>query len=1091
MKINYSISFRIDGVWMDDYNFKRGVYAEQPLDETLDTGIVVNVPSTLQKINPFTLCRVTAKEVLQDGTEGETLYTKYYWTGDSDAEAVTLFGVGNRIGNLAGQKYKQSIKLIELTKILEREPCDSLSFTHRLQKIYLDGSTCINYTARAVKETYWNADFVSSEDIDPFDTDIFRWDTQKPSTFYISPIITGGSLQLFYIYAERKNSVGAFLAPSTFIINNTGGGALSIVAKTGENTYNTGVDYTGFPAYRNNNGTYTPIALNISTAGTKNIKYTYVWEPSNSAGNRYYYKLYIDYSIVVENEATIDTKPIPSIPDVINRLLDVGTPRPIYKGPKYKLDPVIAAKFANTPAPEFFFPRMTLFEGLLEVGRKIHAIPRLTFNEDTGEPDTITYDLLGLDDEYSFPDGAEIVGHKRRQAADEYCGALDSYVDNHINTVDPNAGTVTEPFEGGYKTLRCESGVQITNQSAVFECSRPIYRIVKVEMAYTQAGQSTPIGDITKYVFEQAEYAGLFASDQAGYPNSISHALVWKQGDRFIRGFNTTSSSILNIIQQFQKPSIQNIVKTDEGKPFPDGTIYGNLAFRVTYIPMDNIRLRQYKPYDTHPDENLLYNQQNANTVEASAYGENLKGKIARMGNEIEVYTVRFTDKTQPLPLLGNLLVDENDDVKGYVFKITTRDERNYRVADIYVTPDFNRLSEYFALESNFRLLEVSERQSIDRQVIVPRIINVSLRDYDDRQEPNLMQYKGIVRFMDTFTQKAQRDARPTVAVCRTIAEKRSNSYPQIGKNCYALPVNSTACGNSLAFSFAFKDSFSAGDRSAAGGYSNGQWVSWKQRKNSPYGDIYGAFWGLEFSIADGIYQFVNHNYDRVKRGIDWSDQSTAGGFCDSLPTVDNSYHKPTMGSAYIGTQIVDNLSEPEEESGIRVIDKNSSEHISVVVQFHGRALDKRIVFGTAMWNNNLLIRDDPVKKLDEYGNPTSDPRAKPRVFGLTNKRLNMLRDKIDVHMNNNSVITGTGIIDFGEVQEVSVLDGDPEYGRIHIPDLRQSVNNRKTTLKSWCIADPTNGEIYIGVNETVVIDPVAAFPQATSDIYFIFDKEA
>lgn len=1055
MKINYSISFKVDGVWADDYNFKRGVYAEQPLDETLDTGIVVNVPATLQKINPFTLCRVTAKEVLQDGTEGETLYTKYYWTGDSDAEAVTLFGVGNRIGNLEGQKYKQSIKLIELTKILEREPCDSLSFTHRLQKDLLPYSEYIDPT-------------ITTAGVDSLYVGI----EGNLNVLYLSPF--SGNLSLYYIRLQdlgvlytKKMAVYVYEGKYDSKAEADNSNATQIYFHEENNPSSTGSNLDTVDLSQSGDGDYSIFyylsELDLQNATQKWVVYNVSRETSN-----------------------IETKPIPSITDVINRLLDVGAPRPIYKGPKYKLDPVIAAKFANTPAPEFFFPRMTLFEGLLEVGRKIHAIPRLTFNEDTGEPDTITYDLLGLDEEYSFPDGVVIIGHKRRQAADEYCGALDSYVDNHINTVDPNAGTVTEPFDGGYKTLRCESGVQITNHSAVFECSRPIYRIVKVEMAYTGAGQNTPIGDITKYVFEQAEYAGLFASDQAGYPNSISHALVWKQGDRFIRGFNTTSSSILNIIQQFQKPSIQNIVKTDEGKPFPDGTIYGNLAFRVTYIPMDNIRLRQYKPYDTHPDENLLYNQQNANTVEASAYGENLKGKIARMGNEIEVYTVRFTDKTQPLPLLGNLLVDENDDVKGYVFKITTRDERNYSVADIYVTPDFNRLSEYFALESNFRLFEVSERQSIDRQVIVPRIINVSLRDYDDRQEPNLMQYKGIVRFMDTFTQKAQRDARPTVAVCRTIAEKRSNSYAQIGKNCYALPVNSTACGNSLAFSFSFADSYNAGYRSTDGDGTKYDNILWKQRKNSQYGNVYGAFWGLEFSIADSIYS--SHS---VKRSIDWTDQSTAGGFCDSLPTVDNSYNEPTMGSAYIGTQIVDNLSEPEEEAGIRVIDKNSSEHISVVVQFHGRALDKRIVFGTAMWNNNLLIRDDPVKKLDEYGNPTSDPRTKPRVFGLTNKRLNMLRDKIDVHMNNNSVITGTGIIDFGEVQEVSVLDGDPEYGRIRIPDLRQSVNNRKTTLKSWCIADPTNGEIYIGVNETVVIDPVAAFPQATSDIYFIFDKEA
>lgn len=37
------------------------------------------------------------------------------------------------LSTLDNQKFKQKIKLIELTKQLEREPCDSLSFTHRIR----------------------------------------------------------------------------------------------------------------------------------------------------------------------------------------------------------------------------------------------------------------------------------------------------------------------------------------------------------------------------------------------------------------------------------------------------------------------------------------------------------------------------------------------------------------------------------------------------------------------------------------------------------------------------------------------------------------------------------------------------------------------------------------------------------------------------------------------------------------------------------------------------------------------------------------------------------------------------------------------
>lgn len=1059
MKINYSIAFKKDGVWSDDYNFKRGVYAEQPLDETLDTGIVVDVPSSLNKIAPFTLCRVTAKEVLQDGTEGETLYTKYYWTGDRETEAVTLFGVGNDLSGLSEQKYRQTIKLIELTKILEREPCDSLSFTHRLQKDLLPYSEYVDYTASAIKTANVGGE-TSVED--PYSND-YWWSSGEAKFLYISPTTPQQTYTPKYLFCQ----VNGYSSKShDFKVTFPDGTSRTVTSYNAlvNGSAVTGDQYTGYPMC-DNTGSHNLVEIDMSAVGTYTFEYH-----AQGFGIPDKRDLYIRFSITTE-VSEIPVKPIPSITDVINRILEVGQTRPMYETKKYTLDSAIASKFAGTLAPEFFFPRMTMFEALLEVGKKIHAIPRLTTTAGDA-PGKITFDLLGLDEEYAFPEGANIIGYKSIQAADDYCGGVDSYAENHINTVDPNAGTVTEPFDGGYKTLRCESGVQITNQSAVFECSRPIYRIVKVEMAYTDAGQAEPIGDITKYVYEQAEYAGLFVSDQAGYPNSVSHALVWKQGDRFIRGFNTTSSALLNIIQQFKKPSIQNIVQTDEGKTFPTGTVYGNLAFRVTYIPMDNIRLRQYKPYDTHPDGNLLYNQQNANTVEASAYGESLKGKIARMGNEIEVYTVRFTNKDQALPLIGNLLVDENDNVKGYVYKITTRDERTYRVADIYVTPDFNRLSEYFSLESNFRLFEVSERQSIDRQIVVSRIIDVTLGDRSARTYPHYMATTKMVRrFMDTFIQADQTVARPTVAVCKTVGpwNEDEGSCPQIGKYCYSLPVNSTACGNSLVFAFAFDDSYSAGHRSESGdgttvdnGTGSGSGVLWKQQKNSQYGDIYGSFYALEFSIADSLYDVLGR-----KKSITWTDQSTAGGFCDSLPTVGTTYFDGTMAQAYLTT-----LHAGDEGSAVYVIDKNSSEHISLTVQLHGRALDKRIVFGSAMWNNNLLIRDDPVEAIDAYGNPTGVKRATPHIYGLVGKRLNMLRNTID--------IGGNGVIDFGALVS-SDLDVNYSIGTIKKMWLQSSA-----AIKSWCIADPTNGEIYIGVNE-----PIPLGGGWTSPIYFNFDREA
>ena len=1059
MKLTYSIAFKLNGVWTQDLYFERDIYDEAPLDETLDSGIVVDVPAELRKIPPFTFCRITTTS--DDPNEDPDI--RYYFTADRETSAVTLFGVDNSL-DFSGQKFRQRISLIELTKILEREPCDSLSFTHRLSLIPED------------------AEYIEAERVTNNSGQELCFNTDQLNTLYMTP--RSGSLPIYFINILDNITTHSNYYPDATVYEVTKG-AVTVASGT---IVPTNTDVGSLCTFVNagvlqDNQTYT-------------LVYT-IYYHFNAGQTWQNYTETVTYTFS-QRETTIQKKPIPTITDVINRILNVGQPRPVYIDAKYTLDPNIASLYANENAPEFFFPRMTLFEALLEVGKKIQAIPRLTvsnYGTDEAEPNVITYDLLGLDETYVLPQNAQVVGYKNTQGSEDYCGGLDSYVENHINTIDPNAGSVTEPFDGGYKTLTAESGATVTNANAVFEVSRPIYRVLKFEMAYTTAKQDEVVGNITKYVYEQAEYEGLYTDVGASFPNSKAFALVWKQGDRYIRGFNTASVARLNIIQQFMKPSINNIVDDYRGSGFIDSSqIYSNLAFRLTYIPMDNIRVRQYKPYATHDRKNLLYNQQNANTVEGSFYGENLKGKICRMGNEIEVYTVRFNSYSE-LPKLGSILLDEEGNEKGYIYKLVNRRAQNYIKSDIYVTQDFNRLGEYFSLNSNFRLFEVSERQSIDRSIIVSRTVNLSLELPEiDNNKPTYITTQGLERFMSTFAQSDNGLGRPTVAFARAV----NSNFERVGKYCYALPVNSTACGNSLAFTFAFEDSYKAGKRNVASGVETqdvvlGSTDYWKAVRNIPYGNAYGAFYGLQFALAPTLYQFKGtiRSYEPT-----YSDQETAGGFCDTLPAVNDETYSATEENAYITTWDTGN-----DYRKTRVIDKNSSEHISVSVQFHGVCADKKIVMGTAMWNNNLLIRDEPVKELDSNGNPTFRDREKPHIFLLKNKRLNGLRNRIDLSSDD---IYDIGVFSINSIIVEWVPVGNEYYqykglgiiGRLALPDyvsnITQQTSISRPQCTSWCIADPTNGEIYIGVNEVLkAANPATIETESTSPIYFYFDEEA
>lgn len=898
---------------------------------------------------------------------------------------------------LKNQKFKSQINTIELTKQLTREPCDSLSFTHRIGRSYVSGARVIEPSASGTYSTS-AAPGIINEANPPLEETMYY--KLKINNQQVSPVSNSGNINIYAITLEN-GSFGSISSPIYEVVVNY---------NDNEFTYS----YSSDSVLIN--------TIQLSKSGI--VKLNYNIEFSNGQLD---FKLNIIYTIsVIES---IPAKPIPSITDVINRILDVGVPRLASEEPKYKLDDEIAQKFANVPAPEFFLPRMTLYEALLTIGGYIHGIPRLVWNETTDKADTITFDLLGLDEEYELPPTAKIIGYKRTRGANDYCGALESYVENLVDTQNQAVGSVVEPFINGYKTVRCTSGVQINNETAVITTDKPIYRLVKLEMAYTDEETSTVIGDITNFVYEKAEYDTLFVSDAVGYPNSVAYALGYTQGGREIFGLNTASSSLLNILNSFKEPAIQNIVETLQ-KNMSSSASFSNLAFRVTYIPMDTVRVRARKPYNDFPEDNVLFDNQGAGVVEASFYGENMKGKVARLGNEVEMYTIRFEDQTQ-LPQVGNIFDN------AYIFKITRSRGKYHTLANIYITPNFNKLSEYLGLNSNYRLYEVSEKQSINRNVLIERKIEIG---HEEKAGINSSNKKLLVhKFWQTFTHSTSEELDGKDVANLVVMWVYGKNDAQIGEPILKS-VTHHAFGNSLIFSWKLEDSYSAGYQADYVPPINGSNVAWKQRRNVQYGDIYGGFYSLEFSICPNVL-----NADSSEFNATWQQQlSTASeqGFCDKLPVMEYE-------SAFRTSWVQDNYFNSEQI----VIDKNSSEAISVTVQFYGQCTEKGIVMGKKLWDNNFAVN-------------SNHSVAKPRFYFLPRK-INMLRDKVD--------LTGAVEVVTSDTNRYRFSDNGTFY-------IVTSTNFSDNTYKAWALVDPTDGGLYIG--ENVDIEPNSK----PNNIYFNFN---
>lgn len=399
-----------------------------------------------------------------------------------------------------------------------------------------------------------------------------------------------------------------------------------------------------------------------------------------------------------------------SITDVVNRLLAITETLRTSETPALVFNQEQAEFYGQRdsndeplyPAPEFSMSKSTLRECLDQVGSYIHSIVRLVGN-------TIYFDKLGGTEETTLNN--DYIGNYETLDSEQYASQLDSIVSNLTNIDDSATGTIYEPFFGGYKTVRAESGtIRIgdgqNDTSAIIMTDYPIEKVEKLICGWITVNDNNIfVGDITPYVYEKSEY-DLLESYGGIFPNSKGYAITYTQGQNNITGLtyklpNAVSSilsnqAILNIISQKIGQSVQGVFNVQD---------ITELHFQLIYYPSTTARVKQSRTDLNNYSMELtsIYNQ-SANKVDSRAYGENLKGTIARLGN-IEKF-ITFMRK-KPVSSFNNyglknttwLFNDGLLDISSFTqltsFKINfktyngnTFDELNIMNAEYIGTPD-------------------------------------------------------------------------------------------------------------------------------------------------------------------------------------------------------------------------------------------------------------------------------------------------------------------------------------------------------------------------------------------------------------------
>ena len=766
------------------------------LDDYLDEGVLTVYKSAKPLFHPDTEIRV-------DITDDMETMRKFYVVSSDKVDEIPS----------GRETYKHSISLIERTKRFEGIVCQSLTFTNALAK----------------KTNYIN---VLPADAAPFD--------DSAAYIHLADFVSTQKE-----LATPINNLVDFAIPSISIVGNAFiqrvkelyGNGFGLVWKTNFGDI-AGVSVNG-TLYNCASQADINTSLKILRAPVPTLititYYLYAGIVGEESPN-IAYRTELKYDIAAADFTNIRKY---TILDVCNRILRLAEPLQGTESPRYQIDPEQETYLDSIIAPEFTMTQCNLREQLRIVGGHIHAEPRLmdpVINADGTETggNYIHFDLFGDTDVQAVRPDYD--SEQRTQQITEYCTELDTTAANLVNAL--AGGTIGEPDGRNRKSLRTEKvNVKITEDNGIIQTQFPIRDISKIEVAYN--GQ---MRDITPFVYEQTQYTANLSSYLATYPYSKAYAIYYTQNEKNIRGLFFKVENPINPI--FSTYSIVNIISVvanvtpESVRDFFVRVGYPFLQFSVTYTPIYSSRFSAGKQYvDGREHYTRIYNQ-SENLIESLYYGENVKGAAERMGNPEIARTYRYKN-ISAIPKVGKMA--KIGDEWYMVSTVQAEVMKNFVRATVKYSKDFNRLSRYVGISSTKRVYEVSEKEAYRRAVLIRDYFMIGHGGNDIIADDRLY-VRSCIPVVAAFFPPAVEPS----------SGRYSGTHPITAVNAYGtktgtasdkygnviLPVVTSVFGNSVVFSWEYKDNYSAGEKAVKDVDSTGGVVWWQQ--DVPYCDFFG-----------------------------------------------------------------------------------------------------------------------------------------------------------------------------------------------------------------------------------------------------------
>lgn len=551
---------------------------------------------------------------------------------------------------------------------------------------------------------------------------------------------------------------------------------------------------------------------------------------------------------VKESAAELIRKPL-TVFEVANRLVYTYEAHTMREEPEIRISgmgadwvggDMVLRQADDIECPEMSFTSgASLKENLDQLGVILHAKVRM-------KNKVVYFERLTKQEQSALPkteiDGADSF------TSEKYGGEVQTFAQNVVNYND-GAGTVTNLFA---KTIRTEEGnVRIGDNDSFISTEFPIEKIVNVVYAHkvqTDSGEKTQEDDITDKVVESTYYNTL-----SSYSGTLCKAqyIYYTQGQPNIKGL-FFKANVLMSGSGFDKYAIQNVIGTTADLTYKD------LLFKVTYIPICNIRASVPRPDGKGGRASFPLNQSESRT-DANRIGRKMYATAVQL-------TSNSPQKTYIVPTGGTLpTVGKRFDKDNYISQMAVQHFPTYTKCTISISENYNRLSDYVAVPQAVRQYEIDINNVQERHVLYKDWCVIGFSEPQRESVVNqccIDKKKRQALIVDPFTGTTA-DMRAKAAVAITYsAPELQHGISRLDKPAGAIasclfPVIAIGLGNSLLFSFRYSDNFSAGSKAVYSpgiveGTIDGVKRKFNEQQYVTYSDRYGNAELLEFGLVFG-----------------------------------------------------------------------------------------------------------------------------------------------------------------------------------------------------------------------------------------------